>query len=134
MALIADDVFAASAWRAVKTPGFNPDVMVHLQLAERLGVSPHLLSCVPHCTMTDMPLSPARVMTNEDQQSNWFSYLEEATKFVWNNLRHAANKLRAQELSVTPWNTKHAPGWRQWNVPTNYYLSSLLLPKREGWG
>ncbi|KAG9405792.1 hypothetical protein AC1031_003710 [Aphanomyces cochlioides] len=114
-----DEVFAASAWQAVKGSDFradlivsHPDVMIHLHLAERLGVPLHLLS---------------------DELSNWFSY-SEVHKFIWNKFSKTANKLRVKHLNLPAWNAKVAPSWWQWHIPVSYNWSSLLLSKREDWG
>ncbi|KAH9124331.1 hypothetical protein AeMF1_004885 [Aphanomyces euteiches] len=135
-----DEAFGISAWRAVKSSDFradlivaHPDTMLHVHLAERLGVPLHLLSGIPYSPTADMPQPLVEVMAHEDQQSNWFSYLE-VHRFVWNHFRHATNKFRVQELHLAPWNAKHAPAWWQWHIPISYYWSSLLLSKREDWG
>ncbi|CAK4695883.1 unnamed protein product, partial [Aphanomyces euteiches] len=135
-----DDAFAASAWRAVKSPGFradlivsHPDVMVHVHLAERLGVLLHLLSGIPYSPTADMPHPLVETMAHDDQLSNWLNY-SQVHKFVWNQFRETINKLRVQRLELAPWNTKDTPAWWQWHIPISYYWSSLLLSKRQDWG
>ncbi|CAK4613868.1 unnamed protein product [Aphanomyces euteiches] len=135
-----DDAFAASTWRAVKSQDFradmivsHPDVMLHVHLAERLGVPLHLLSGTPYSPTADMPHPLVEVIAHDDKHTNWFSYLQ-VHSFAWNHFRHATNKFRTQQLNLEPWNVKHPPTWWQWHIPISYYWSSLLLSKRDEWG
>ncbi|CAK4840458.1 hypothetical protein Ae201684P_011286 [Aphanomyces euteiches] len=107
--------------------------MVHVHLAERLGVPLHLLSGIPYSPTADMPHPLVETMAHDDQLSNWLSY-SQVHKFVWNQFRETINKLRVQRLQLAPWNTKDAPAWWQWHISISYYWSSLLLSKRQDWG
>ncbi|KAH9125054.1 hypothetical protein AeMF1_004271 [Aphanomyces euteiches] len=107
--------------------------MIHLHLAERLGVPLHLLSGIPYSPTADMPHPLVETMTHEDELSNWFSY-SEVHKFIWNKFSKTANKLRVKHLNLPAWNAKVAPSSWQWHIPVSYYWSSLLLSKREDWG
>ncbi|KAH9125057.1 hypothetical protein AeMF1_004274 [Aphanomyces euteiches] len=132
--------FFASCWRAVKSDGFradaiiaHPGVLVHVHVAERLGVPLHLLSSHPASPTKDFPHPLIETMRHPDKWSAWLSYAA-IDSFIWRFTQDDMNRFRVQQLGLQGWYPQHPPSWSTWQIPITYCWSNLLLSKRPEWG
>ncbi|RHY90007.1 hypothetical protein DYB35_008499 [Aphanomyces astaci] len=76
----------------------HPDVIVHLHLAERLGVPLHLLSGAPYCPTVDMPLPLVASMARSDDVNNYRSYAVTVRRAVTSIYKHLPVNAMACDL------------------------------------
>ncbi|KAF0693768.1 Aste57867_15267 [Aphanomyces stellatus] len=132
--------FFDSCWHAVKSDGFradaiiaHPGTIVHVHVAERLGVPLHLLSAHPASPTKDLPHPLISTMRHPDRWSAWLSYAA-VDSFIWRFTQDDINRFRVGKLTLPGWYPQLPPAWSTWQIPITYCWSNYLLSKRDDWG
>ncbi|KAF1813799.1 UDP-Glycosyltransferase/glycogen phosphorylase [Eremomyces bilateralis CBS 781.70] len=114
----------------------NPPSMVHIDIAERLGIHCHLIFTFPYSPTTAFPHPLANIKRSNIElgYANFVSY-PLVEMMTWQGLGDLVNKFREETLGLEPLSTLWAPG-REWrlSVPHTYMWSPSLVPKPRDWG
>ncbi|KAF0689621.1 Aste57867_18952 [Aphanomyces stellatus] len=140
------DAFFHSTWSAVSgnftTDAIiaHPAVVVHVDLAERLGVPLHLCSAHPWSPTAAHPHLLVHGHAHHDDAcvGSRQSYVA-FDEFVTNALHRPLDAFRRHTLALPPRRRHHRrhhhklPLWSEWQIPVSYFWDPELLPMPTDW-
>lgn len=109
----------------------QPWLILHLHIAEALGISIHLIFTMPWSPTQVFPHPLANVQSSntDPKPTNFISYtLVEA--LTWQGLGHVIHRFREQNLCLEPVSLFYAPSLlNRLNIPHTYCWSPSLIQK-----
>ncbi|TKA79201.1 hypothetical protein B0A49_03186 [Cryomyces minteri] len=114
----------------------NPPSFAHIHIAERLGITLHMMFTFPYTPTSQFPHPLANIKSsNVDRNYANFMTYPLVEMMTWQGLGDLVNKFRVKSLGLEPLTGLWAPGQMyRLGVPYTYMWSPTLVPKPKDWG